>query len=400
MACLPSPSIVTLVSVRVGTALSTARDPREGAARAAAEAAEALGGRACDIAVVFASGAHLAAPEATLEGIHEELAPIELAGCGAAGVIGGVREIEHGTAVSVWAAALDGGEATTFHAVIEELEEGVGALAGMPDLEDAAGAILLVDPMTFPADPVLQSLSGRTPRVPLLGGLASGRGPDDTAVLFLGDEVLDAGAVGARFDGVEILPCVSQGATPVGPELTITAADGHVITELAGRPALDKLRDTIETLSATDLALIQGGLLMGIVIDSNKPDYLQGDFLVRGLMGADPDSGQVSVAAEVRPGQVVRLHARDARSADRDLREALGMRMEALGGTPPAGALMFSCNGRGEGMFGCPDHDAEAADQVLEGAPIAGFFAGGEIGPVGGEYFLHGFTATLAVFAR
>jgi small ligand-binding sensory domain FIST len=311
-----------------------------------------------------------------------------------------VREIEQGTAVSVWAAALGGGEASTFHAVIEELEEGVGALAGMPDLQDAAGAILLVDPMTFPADPVLQSLSGRTPRVPLLGGLASGRGLDDAAVLFLGDEVLDGGAVGARFDGVEILPCVSQGATPVGPELTITAADGHVITELAGRPALDKLRDTIETLSAADLALIQGGLLMGIVIDSNKPDYLQGDFLVRGLMGADPDSGRVSVAAEVRPGQVVRLHARDARSADRDLREALGMRMEALGGTPPAGALMFSCNGRGEGMFGCPDHDAEAADQVLEGAPVAGFFAGGEIGPVGGEYFLHGFTATLAVFAR
>jgi small ligand-binding sensory domain FIST len=388
------------VSVLIGTALSTARDPHEGAARAAAEAALGLGGRACDIAVVFASGAHLRAPEETLQGIHEELAPAELVGCGAGGVIGGVREVEEGTAVSVWAAALGTGDAMAFHAVIEELEEGVGALAGMPDLEGATGAIMLADPMTFPAEPVLQSLSGRTPTVPVLGGLASGRGLDDSAILFRGDEVLDNGAVGARFDGVEILPCVSQGATPVGPELTITAADGHVIAELAGRPALDKLRDTIETLSPADLALIQGGLLMGIVIDSNKPDYVQGDFLVRGLMGADPDSGKVSVAAEVRPGQVVRLHARDARSADRDLREALGMRMEALGGMPPAGALLFSCNGRGEGMFGCPDHDAEAVDQVLEGAPAAGFFAAGEIGPVGGEYFLHGFTATLAVFAR
>jgi small ligand-binding sensory domain FIST len=388
------------VSVLIGTALSTSRQPYEGAARAAAEAALGLGGRACDIAVVFASGAHLRAPEETLQAIHEELGPADLVGCGAGGVIGGVREVEQGTAVSVWAAALGDGEATAFHAVIEELEEGVGALAGMPDLEGAAGAILLADPMTFPAEPVLQSLSGRTPTVPVLGGLASGRGLDDSAILFRGDEVLDDGAVGARFDGVEILPCVSQGATPVGPELTITAADGHVIAELAGRPALDKLRDTIETLSPDDLALIQGGLLMGIVIDSNKPDYVQGDFLVRGLMSADPDSGQLAVAAEVRPGQVVRLHARDARSADRDLREALGMRMEALGGTPPAGALLFSCNGRGEGMFGCPDHDAEAIDQVLEGAPAAGFFAAGEIGPVGGEYFLHGFTATLAVFAR
>ena len=126
---------------------------------------------------------------------------------------------------------------------------------------------------------------------------------------------------------------------------------------------------------------------------------MQGDFLVRGLVGADPDTGQVAVAAEVRPGQVVRLHARDAESADRDLREALGMRMQALGGRPPAGALLFACNGRGRGLFGHGDHDAETVAEELAGAPAAGFFAAGEIGPVGGETFLHGFTATVAVFA-
>ena len=138
---------------------------------------------------------------------------------------------------------------------------------------------------------------------------------------------------------------------------------------------------------------------MGIVVDVNKPDYVQGDFLVRGLTGADPDTGQVAVAADVRPGQVVRLHARDAVSADRDLREALGVRMRALGGRPPAGALLFSCNGRGRGLFGRGDHDAELVAEELAGAPAAGFFAAGEIGPVGGETFLHGFTATVAVFA-
>src|SRR3954453_4483930 len=161
----------------------------------------------------------------------------------------------------------------------------------MPDLEGAAGAILLTDPATFPADPVLRSLSGRTPAVPLLGGLASGRGIDDAAVLFRGDEVLGEGAVGVRFDGVEILPCVSQGATPVGPELTVTAAEGNVISELAGRPALEKLRETIEGLSPAEQRMVGGGLLMGIVIDFNKPDYVQGDFLVRGLAGADPATG-------------------------------------------------------------------------------------------------------------
>jgi small ligand-binding sensory domain FIST len=217
--------------------------------------------------------------------------------------------------------------------------------------------------------------------------------------LFRGVEVLDGGAVGVRLDGVEVLPCVSQGAAPIGPELTITAAEGHVIGELAGKPALEKLRETIESLPAEDLALVQGGLLMGIVVDANKPEYVQGDFLVRGLMGADPATGQVAVAADVHPGQVVRLHARDAESADRDLREALSIRMAALGGRAPAGALLFSCNGHGRGLFGRGDHDAEAVADELAGAPAAGFFAAGEIGPVGGESFLHGFTATVAVFA-
>jgi len=387
------------MGVRIGSGLSTEPDARSGAAEAAAAARDALGGRPCDLAVVFASGAHLAAPEATLEGIHAALAPAELIGCGAAGVIGETREVEHGTAVSVWAAALDGGQAAPFHAEVELLGEGDAVLSGLPDLSGAAGALLLADPFTFPTDAVLRELSAGAPMLPLLGGLASARSPDADTPLLFGEDVRTTGAVGVRFDGVEILPCVSQGAAPLGPELTITACEGAIIGELAGRPALEKLRETIEALPVDDLRLVQGGLLMGIVIDANKPDYVQGDFLVRGLVGADPDTGQVAVGTEVRPGQVVRLHARDASSADRDLRDALSARMQALGGRTPAGALLITCNGRGAEMFGHPHHDASAVDRGLGGAPVAGFFAAGEIGPVGGEYFLHGFTATVAVFA-
>ena len=387
------------MGVRIGSGLSTEPDARFGAAEAATAARAALGGRDCDLALVFAAGAHLAAPEATLEGVFETLAPGTLIGCGAGGVIGESREVEEGTAVSVWAAALDGGEATPFHASVEPLGEGGGVLSGLPDLARADGALLLSDPFTFPTDAVLRELSEAAPMLPLLGGLASARSPDADTPLFHGDEVLTSGAVGVRFDGVEILPCVSQGAAPIGPELTITASEGPIIAELAGRPALEKLRETIESLGSAELELVQGGLLMGIVIDANKPDYVQGDFLVRGLVGADPDTGQVAVGTPVRPGQVVRLHARDADSADRDLRRSLGARMTALGGRPPAGALLFSCNGRGAGLFGHAHHDATALDDELGGAPAAGFFAAGEIGPVGGEYFVHGFTATVAVFA-
>jgi small ligand-binding sensory domain FIST len=389
--------MVREVSVRIGCGLSTSPDPRVAAIEAGTRARAALGGSGADVAFLFCAGGHLAAPEATLEGVAEALDPPALVGCGAGGVLGAGREIESGTAVAVWAAALDGGWAEAFHAEAIETPDGVG-VTGLADLEDATAAVLLPDPYTFPTDAVLGELGRRWPGVTILGGLSSARTPDGDAVLFVGDRVAGAGAVGVRFHGVEILPCVSQGAAPVGPELTVTASDGNVIRELAGRPALERLRDAIEELTVAERGMVANGLLLGVVIDGGKPEYRQGDFLVRPLLGADPDEGTVAVGAPVEPGAVVRMHARDARSADRDLRDALGLRIEALGGAPPAGALVFTCNGRGRSMFGVPDHDALALDEELAGCPAAGFFAAGEIGPVGGDPFLHGFTATVAVF--
>ena len=389
------------MGVRIGTGLTVGGEARGAAVGAALEARDALDGRHADLAVVFVSGAHLRDPDAILEGVHEALSPEALVGCGAGGVLGGRREIEGGTAVVVWAASLGEATAQTFHAEARQIDEGI-AIEGFPDLSGADGAILLPDPYTFPTDLVLHDLRTRAPGVPVIGGMASaeadGDPDEDGALLLHGHEAVTGGAVGIRLDGVELLPCVSQGATPVGPELTITAAEGNVISELAGRPALEKLRDVIGELPGEARELVSRGLLLGLVIDGGKPEYLQGDFLVRGLVGADPDAGSIAVAAGVRPGQVVRLHARDADSADRDLREALTLRREALGGAAPAGALVFTCNGRGRGMFGVADHDAEAIGDELGDVPSAGFFAAGEIGPVGGESFLHGFTATVGVF--
>jgi small ligand-binding sensory domain FIST len=385
------------VSVRIGCGLSTAPDPRLAAIEAGQHAHAALAGSRADVVCVFASGAHLAAPEATLEGVHEALAPTELAGCGAGGVVGDGREVEHGTAVAVWAAALGGGSAQAFHLDVTQGTDAV-AVGGLPDLDEATAVVLMPDPYSFPTDLVLAELAQRVPGVPVLGGIASARTLDGNAALFLGDRLVGDGAVGIAFSGVEVLPCVSQGAAPVGPELTVTSAEGHVIRELAGRRALDALRDAIAGLDPEEQALVASGLLLGIVIDGGKPEYEQGDFLVRGVIGADPSAGTLTVGARVQEGTVVRLHARDAVSADRDLRAALGLRREAIGGGPPAGALVFTCNGRGEAMFGTPDHDAVTLSEELAGAPAAGFFAAGEIGPVGGDPFLHGFTATVAVF--
>lgn len=381
----------------IATGLSTKADARDGAVEAGAAARTGLAGRDADLALVFAAGSHLAAPEATLEGIYDSLDPEDLIGCGAAGVLAEGREQEEGTAVAVWAASFDDGEATTFHASVEQMDEGL-AVSGLPDLGGAGAAVLLPDPFTFPTDILLRDLATRAAGVPILGGLASGRAASGTGALFHGEEVLEGGAVGARFEGLEVLPCVSQGAAPLGPEMTITAGEGNVIHELAGKPALQRLREAIEELGERERGLLGGGMLLGIVLAGDKPEYEQGDFLVRGLTGADPKSGHVMVGTAVRPGQVVRLHARDAASADRDLREALDLRVRALGSDSPAGALLFSCNGRGRGMFGVPDHDAGLLAEELRGAPTAGFFAGGEIGPVGGESFLHGFTATVAIF--
>jgi small ligand-binding sensory domain FIST len=387
-------------SMKAAAAVCTDSDPVRGAAQAARDVAAGLAGEQADLALVFAGGAHLSSPSATLAAIESELEAGALIGCGAGGVLGSGREYESGTAIAIWAASLgEEGAAEPFNATVSE-RDGAGVLEGIPELSAGSGLILLSDPYTFPTGPVLDRIAQDTPWVPVLGGLASGRSPGGDGALLLGDEVCSEGAVGLHLRNVEMLPCVSQGAAPVGREMTVTAAEGNVIHELAGKPAVATIESVIGELSLTERALVAGGLLIGIVIDGGKPEYEQGDFLVRGVVGVDSDQGSIQVGATMSVGQVVRLHARDARSAEADLRRELALCAAAAGEDSPAGALVFSCNGRGRQMFGPGDHDAAAVDQLLGGAPSAGFFAAGEIGPVGGRSLLHTFTATVAVFPR
>jgi small ligand-binding sensory domain FIST len=340
-----------------------------------------------------------------LSEIHERLEPRALVGCGAGGTVAGGRELEEAPGIVVWGASLHGAELETMHLTAEREADGF-RLLGLPESlssvarDDSAppeeSMIALCDPFSFPPEELLSVIERARPHMPLLGGLASASFAGG-AVLLRDGHVHTEGAVAVRMRGPEVLPCVSQGAGPVGPEMTITSAEANVIGELAGKPAMERLGEVIAALPEDQRDLAASGVLIGLVIDENRPEYDRGDFLVRPIIGADRESGAIAIGEHVRVGQTVRLQVRDAASADEDLREALRAQAQALGSDGAAGALLFTCNGRGSHMFDVPDHDAAAIEDSL-GAPTAGFFCAGEIGPVGGRNFLHGFTATMAVF--
>jgi small ligand-binding sensory domain FIST len=383
------------LACRIGAGLSTSESAWEAAREAAREArGGALGGAEVDLAFVFLSPAHLVEAEAAAEAVREELAPRHLLGCVAEGVVARDRELEEGPAVAVWASALPGAEIECFHVAAVQTEEGT-AVAGFPELDDPGLVALLVDPFTFPVGPFLTRLNEAHERIPLVGGIAAGGGRPGAQALILEDAVHAEGAVGAVVSGLPVLTVVSQGCRPIGREAVITRCEGNVVYELAGEPALERLRREIAALSSEEQALAARGLLAGLVIDENRPQYETGDFLMRGLLSADEATGALALGETVRVGQTLRFFVRDAASADADLRQALA---DAPRRARPAGALLFTCNGRGTNMFPEPDHDARVVAEALGTRALAGFFCGGEIGPVGGKAFLHGFTATLAVF--
>jgi small ligand-binding sensory domain FIST len=383
------------LACRIGAGLSTLESAWEGAREAAREARGGARGRVeVDLAFLFLSPAHLDEAEAAAEAVREELAPRHLLGCVAEGVVAGVRELEEGPAVAVWAGVLSGAEIECFHVAAVQRDGGI-AVAGFPDLDDPGLVVLLVDPFTFPTGPLLTRLNETHEPIPMVGGVAAGGRRPGAQALILDDAVHAEGAVGAVVSGLPVLTVVSQGCRPIGREAVITRCEGNVVYELAGEPALERLRREIAALSCEEQALAARGLLAGLVIDENRPQYETGDFLMRGLLGADEATGALALGETVRVGQTLRFFVRDAASADADLRQALA---DAPRRARPAGALLFTCNGRGTNMFPEPDHDARVVTEMLRTDALAGFFCGGEIGPVGGKAFLHGFTATLAVF--
>jgi small ligand-binding sensory domain FIST len=356
------------------------------------EQLEGDGGGAADLAVCFASPHHVGAFEDIAAALRSILEPGVLLGGTAVAVVGGAHEIEDAPALSVLAGRL--GDTTFTPAVLrlEDTPDGA-AISGWPDLVQPPRTLLLfADPFTFPVDAFLARCNVDLPNLRVIGGLASAAGNPGGNRLVLDDQVLESGAVGVFLDGdVEVRTLVSQGCRPIGRPFVVTKADRNFVEELGGKPAIERLQEVAAGASEEERALLRSGLHIGLVVDEHKAEFGRGDFLVRNLLGADQRTGALAVGDSVNVGQTMQFHIRDADAADEDLRELLT-------GADASAALLFTCNGRGRRLFGVADHDAGLVEKLLGEIPVAGAFCAGEIGPIGGQNFLHGFTASLALF--
>jgi len=365
------------------------------------EVRAALRGVEPDISFLFVNHAHQNAFSQLASRICEATGTKVLMGCTGETIIGGSEEIESGPALSLWSAILPGARFEVFVANFEQTVDGI-VTSGLPAFSseepDLRAMFLLADPFSSALHTVLDHADAEAPGVPILGGLASGGNRTGENRLFYNSHEIRHGAIGLIVrGGPRVRSVVSQGCRPVGTHYVVTRAEGNLVHGLGGVPPMQRLRELFDTLSDRDAELLQMGLHLGLAMSEYQDRFERGDFLIANVTGADPGTGSIAVGAQVRVGQTVRFHVRDAETADEDL---LGL-LEADRAAHPArlqAGLLFSCNGRGTRLFSEPNHDASAVQKIAGPIPLAGFFAQGELGPIGGRNYLHGFTASVALF--
>jgi small ligand-binding sensory domain FIST len=384
-----------LASVRVGAGISTRRSGLAATEDALGAALAPLNGAIPDLAFLFVAPQFEDELDSIVESANASLGGGTLLGCVAGGVIGGAREVED--APSAWAATLPGVTVRPFMLTYSEEEEH-GVFDGLEEVPTRAPdsvLVMLADPYTFPAHLLLDYLNDHAPGLPVVGGMASGGIVAGRTRLIADDEILKEGAIGAILEGARgATAVVSQGCRPVGETFAITRAERNVVFELGGQPALKRVEELYATATERDQLLMRRGLHVGQATTELKPELGRGDFVIRNLVGVDRDTGAIAISDMAEVGQTVQFQVRDAESAREDLRAML----EPERAAPVAGALLFSCNGRGQGLFGQPDHDVSAVRRAFGEIPVAGFFAAGELGPIAGRNFVHGFTASILLF--
>ncbi len=371
---------------------------------AAASIVAQLDGQRPDLVVVFVSAHHQDTYARVPELIAARCAPRLLIGCSAGGVIGGGREVEERPGLSLTAAVLPDVELTPVHVESDEIPAPGADLVSWERLMKVPVAraphfLLLPDPFSFDAESFLRGLDHAYPASRKIGGLASGAREPGVNALFLGEDIHREGLVGVGLTGnIEVDTVVAQGCRPIGAPMFITRCQGNALWELDGRPALDVLRELFERLPPADQQLARHALFLGIVMSEDEQEYRQGDFLIRNLIGMDSQRGALLVGAPLHTNAVVQFHLRDAATSAADVEQLLGRYGSDRGGGRPAGALLFSCLGRGMHLYGHPDHDTEVFRRHVGEVPLGGFFCNGEIGPVHGTTFLHGYTSAFGLF--
>lgn len=342
--------------------------------------------------------------------LAERFPGAELLGANVQGTIADSEENETGPAAVIWLGELVDVELTSHHLSFQRTSEGA-AFSGSGDLLDlsewdpAESAIVgLGDPYTFPMDVYLERLREEAPRLPVVGGMASGGAGPGLTLLMRNGELVNHGAVfltlrnqraggGQRFRSV-----VSQGCRPIGQPLVVTAAERNQIFGLGGQSAVEQLLRIYQQLPTQEQRMLQQGLHLGIAIDEYRDRFGLGDFLIRNVLQINQQEGYLVVGDFVRVGQTVQFHLRDHLSATADLKARMKQMLGDSLPQRPGGALLFSCNGRGSNLFPEPHHDARLIRELGGEIHLAGFFAAGEIGPVAGVNFVHGFTASALFF--
>ena len=356
-----------------------------------------------DAAFIFFTSQFARDAERIVEQIWLELDPQCAVGSSGEGVIGAAREMERTPALALLVGSLPGVRLHPFHiagaSAWREVIDDADELRNRIGIGDQTRAIIaLGDPFTTPLDPFIEALAAGAPGLPVVGGMASGGRNPGSNRLVRNDEMFDEGLVGLSISGpIEVQTVVSQGCRPIGRPFVITKSHDNIIEQLGGRPAMAALGEIVKELSSSDQSLLQKGLMIGRAISEYREEFGRGDFLVRNVIGADDEGGSLAVADHIRTGQTVQFHVRDAATADEDLRLLLNAQQAKAAA---AGGLAVQLQRAWTRMFGRPGHDIGAAAAAMPATPFAGFFAGGEFGPVGGKNFIHGHTASLALFRK
>ena len=371
---------------------------------AAEEVTKQLEGKEAHLTLLFVSPHFRTHYRAIPQMLRDKMPVGMLLGCSGGGIIGGGREIEQKPAFSLTAAHLPGVDLKAIQSDTLNLpdpdtgpsvwREWLGV-----DVEKNPHFILLADPFSFKGEDFLAGMDFAYPRSAKVGGLASGAQSHGGNAMYLDQNIVSEGMVGVALSGnIHVDTIVAQGCRPIGEPMNVTQCDRTLLMKVDGIPPLERLEEMVDTLNEYDRKLLRTSLFLGIEMDPLKEDPGHGDFLIRNLMGVDREAGTISVGALLREGQLVQFHLRDKVTSSEDLKGMLSRFKNKEGWRETRGALLFSCLGRGEYLYGQSNHDSDLFKTKMGGIPLGGFFCNGEIGPVGQTTFLHGYTSSFGMF--